>query len=338
MAPAHANPPLKVLSLTRRPDSASYQLRVLDFLDALAKRGLAVTCRTIPKDRAGQRALRREMGEADVVWWHRYLISPWALGPWRRAARKLVFDFDDAICFASRGSSWTRKMKFRHLLSRCEAALTGSDYLAELARPHCPDVRVIPMAIDPPSPTDLPARAEPTGPVQLLWLGGKSTLRYLDAIAEPLRAVGAARPDVTLRLVTHEARDFGPLRVDFRPWSPQEQDRALRECDVGLCPMPDTVWTCGKCPYKVLQYMAWRMPWVGSAVGENVRLAGEAEHATGLLVGEGDDWPGKIGQLIDEPKLRSRLGQSGRAFVEAHRSRDRVADLLAGSFRQIAGA
>jgi len=91
--------------------------------------------------------------------------------------------------------------------------------------------------------------------------------------------VAGLRPGVRLRLVGHEPIAFGGIEVDFRPWSPGEQDLALRECDIGLCPMPDTPWTRGKCPYKVLQYMAHAMPWVGSAVGENLRCGRGARRA-----------------------------------------------------------
>jgi glycosyltransferase involved in cell wall biosynthesis len=197
-------------------------------------------------------------------------------------------------------------------------------------------VRIIPMAIDPPAPGELGAPAD-GGPLELLWLGGKSTLRYLDAIAEPLGRLGRNRGDVVLRLVAHEQRNFTPLSTDFRPWSPQEQSAALRECHIGLCPMPDTVWTRGKCPYKVLQYMAWGMPWVGSAVGENAALGQGAGEPTGLLAASADDWPAQISRLLDEADLRRRLGQAGREYVETRRTRDRVADVLAGSLRELAG-
>src|SRR5690606_13466323 len=146
--------------------------------------------------------------------------------------------------------------------------ITASEHLAEIARRYCDRVMVVPMAVD--APASVVQIARRPGPLQLLWLGSRATQSYLDVIAPVLAELGRRRPDVMLRVVGHEPVEFGPLKVDFRKWSPQEQEAALRQCHVGLCPMPDTVWTRGKCPYKVLQYMAYGMPWVGSAVGENI--------------------------------------------------------------------
>jgi glycosyltransferase involved in cell wall biosynthesis len=125
--------------------------------------------------------------------------------------------------------------------------------------------------------------------------------------------------------------------VDYRPWSPQEQDLALRECDVGLCPMPRTRWTAGKSPYKVLQYMAHAMPWVGSAVGDNLVLAGaDAPEARGVCVASPEQWVEALIRLADDGALRERLGAKGRAYVQQHHSRESVASLLAETLRRVA--
>jgi len=156
----------------------------------------------------------------------------------------------------------------------------------------------------------------------------------------PLGRVAGLRPGVRLRLVGHEPIAFGGIEVDFRPWSPGEQDLALRECDIGLCPMPDTPWTRGKCPYKVLQYMAHAMPWVGSAVGENLRAAGapDGPDTRGLCAATDDEWVSALLRLADNVELRKRLGSAGRAYVEGNHDRGVLADRLAEAFRGIAAA
>ncbi|MCJ7543398.1 MAG: glycosyltransferase family 4 protein [Phycisphaerae bacterium] len=326
---------LNIAAVTRRPDSASFEHRVKRHVVALAGRGVDVTVAVVPRHRAQRRELIRSLGRFDAVWLHRYLISPWHLRTWRRAARRLVFDFDDPILYSTHGLGLARRLKFACLLRRCDAATVANGYLAARAGGYCRDVTVVPMAVDIPA---LPPRAPRAGPVRLLWLGSRSTLRYLRELAGVLARLAEVRPQVELRLIGPEGLAAAGLNVDYRPWSPQEQDRALRECDLGLCPMPDTRWSRGKSPYKVLQYMAYGLAWVGSAVGENLVLAGpEGSEARGLCAASEQQWVEALTKLADDGALRAQLAANGRAYVQEHHSRERVCSLLAETLRRVAG-
>ena len=188
--------------------------------------------------------------------------------------------------------------------------------------------------------------------VEMLWLGSKSTQRFLRELAPALAEVGRLRPNARLRVVGHEEFAAGPLNVDFRRWSPAEQELALGECDIGLCPMPDTPWTRGKCPYKVLQYMAAGMAWVGSAVGENLVSAGENRGQTpisqtksvsvpdfprGLCAASDEQWVQALTRLIDDAALRRSMGASGLVYVRRIHEREMLADRLAEILRGVVG-
>ena len=305
-------------------------------VEPLAELGVDVTIAVIPRIRTQRRELIRSLARFDGVWLHRYLIPPWSLRPWRRAARRLVIDFDDPILYSTHGLGLSRRLRFAYLLRRCDGATVANDYLAARTGRYCPHVAVVPMAVDIPA---LPPRAPRTGPVRLLWLGSRSTLPYLRDLAGVLAPLVEIRPQIELRLIGPQALSAGGLRVDYRPWSQQEQERALRECDIGLCPMPDTPWTCGKSPYKVLQYMAYGMAWVGSAVGEIVALAGpEGSEARGLCAASSEQWVAALTHLVDDGALRARLGDCGRAYVQERHSRERVCSLLAETWRRVAGS
>jgi glycosyltransferase involved in cell wall biosynthesis len=144
---------------------------------------------------------------------------------------------------------------------------------------------------------------------------------------------------VTLRVVGHDAFEAGKLPVHCRSWSLEEQDSALLQCHIGLCPMPNQTWTQGKCPYKVLQYMANAMPWVGSSVGENLVTAGKDDGQTnrGLCAGSTEEWLGQLTRLLDDEGLRQRLGNNGRRYVEQYHSRPNICDMIAANLREIVG-
>ncbi|MBI1370665.1 MAG: hypothetical protein GC162_18665 [Planctomycetes bacterium] len=323
--------PLRLFAVTRKPDSASYQQRVLEYIEPLKRRGIAVTPMTLPTGFGEQRRFIASLNEANIVWWHRHLLPPLLVGSLKGVKAPVVFDFDDPLTFASGGGyrpSLTRRIRFASMLRRCAAALAGSTYLQELARPYCADVHIVPMALT------LDGDAPPSdGPVELLWLGSASTQPYLDLIRQPLDELGAERPQVKLRLVAHEPMSFGRLAVDFRRWSQAEQAAALAACHVGLCPMPDTPWTRGKCPFKVLQYMGHRMAWIGSAVGENIVYAGGGSR--GVCAASSEQWLAAMKDMVDQPLLRRRLGEQGRQYVQAHHEREALADRLAEIFTSL---
>lgn len=322
---------LKVLAITRKPHSASFEQRIHNYIEPLKAYGVDVTVRIYPRELAGQSAVLAEAGEYDVVWWHRHLLPWWRLRVLRRNAKYLVYDFDDPVCFSTRGSgrSFVRRRRFAALLKAVDAAMVGSHYLHDLAVPYCKSVTIVPMAISLPQPAvDMrPVKDK----IELLWLGSESTQKYLETIRPALEALGEQRPDMRLRLVAHRPMSFGRLSVDFVQWTPETQECALRECDIGLCPMPDTPWTRGKCPYKVLQYMAYGMPWVGSAVGENLVAAGEPRSSTqsGLCASDTAEWVKAILTVACNSSQRRLLGSNGCNYIVQNHERKKVAERVA---------
>jgi glycosyltransferase involved in cell wall biosynthesis len=247
----------------------------------------------------------------------------------------LVYDFDDPLCFSTRGDgqSFIRRQRFAALLKACDAAMVGSHYLRDLALEYCDNVHLIPMAITLPSTP--PSRSNRNG-TELLWLGSESTQKYLEGIRPVLERIGELRSDIRLRLVAHRPMQFGKLPVEFVQWSPEAQERGLLEADIGICPMPDTPWTRGKCPYKVLQYMAYGMPWVGSAVGENIASAGEpgAPSQRGICAWTDEEWVAGIIDLADCAESE-RMGVSARAYIESTHERGLIAARIADVLHQV---
>lgn len=327
--------PVQLAAVTRKPDGDDFDQRVLRYRTGLAERGIHVEPLALPKGPLAKRRLIRRLGEYDGVWWHRHRLTWPHLDSLRAASRCIAYDIDDPVIFSSRSGrerSRTRQRRFAAMLKQCDAVFAGNQYLVDLCRAHAPRVEWIPMAIDAPETVSVERAGKDV--VELLWLGSAVTQEYLEEIRPALEQLGERCGDVVLRLVAHRPMEFGSLRVDYRRWSPQEQEQALRQCDIGLCPMPDTIWTRGKCPFKVIQYMAYGMPWIGSPVGENLPAAGDPQNdPRGLCAGDSSQWLAALRSLIDQPQRRQAMGYRCRDYVAEHHDRTRLTDRLASLWR-----
>jgi glycosyltransferase involved in cell wall biosynthesis len=101
-------------------------------------------------------------------------------------------------------------------------------------------------------------------------------------------------------------------------------------------PLPDSPWERGKCGYKLIQYMACGVPVVASPVGANRQIVRPG--LNGFLASTADEWLQVLSALADDPALRQRLGDQGRADVLAHYSLESAAPRLAGWLHEVAAA
>ena len=105
------------------------------------------------------------------------------------------------------------------------------------------------------------------------------------------------------------------MRLVQRPWSEATEAAEIARCDLGVMPLPDSEWARGKCALKLLQYMAAGVPVVASPVGVNADIVCHGEN--GLLAADGAGWEAAFRQLADDVPARTRIGEAGRATVEA---------------------
>jgi glycosyltransferase involved in cell wall biosynthesis len=92
--------------------------------------------------------------------------------------------------------------------------------------------------------------------------------------------------------------------------------------DIGLMPLDDSLWSLGKCSYKMLLYMACGVPVVASDIGMNAELL--RMDTIGLGARTPDDWHDALARLMGDAGRRHEAGMKGRALVEQHYSLDVV--------------
>lgn len=251
---------------------------------------------------------------------------------WRR---RVVFEFDDAIWrpqfdrhrFVYRLSAGG---KIPRIIADADAVIVGNAFLAQYARRHSNNVKVIPTVLDTVHRFNQ-VHAHTDGPVTLAWTGSATTTGYLERLAPVLRAVQARR-DVRFLFISDVPPQMGLSGVEEVLWSEATEVAALARGDIGLMPLPDDEWTRGKCGFKLIQYMALGLVPVASAVGANVEIIDDG--VNGFLCRDDAEWMQTLITAIDDMALRCRIGAAARAKAEAQYSLagqvERVAAVLTG--------
>lgn len=332
---------MKALALVEAPDHVCCRYRVLAFEPALAASGWTLTVQGLAPKPAGRWAQLRRAGEFDAVVLQRKLLPAWQLHALRRSARRLIFDFDDAVLYRDsydrRGPHCARRAsRFARTVRLADVVVAGNDFLAGCAREagaRPERVRVLPTCVDTTLYRPKPPEPATEGPVRMVWIGSSSTLQGLERQRPLLERLGREVPGLQLRLICDRFPRFDPLPVVGVPWSRSGEAEAVATGDLGITWIPDDLWSPGKCGLKVLQYQAAGLPVVANPVGVHPLLVRHG--INGLLASSPEEWVKAIQTLAADPGLRARMGQAARASVEA---RDSVAARAPAFVAVVAGA
>jgi glycosyltransferase involved in cell wall biosynthesis len=310
-------------ALVEEPEHVCCRYRVAAFRPFLERAGHSLEIRRRPAHWWQWFRLGRELRHADAVLLQRKLVQRWQLYLLRRAARRLLFDFDDAVflrdSFSSRGHhARGRLRRFAAVVRAADAVVAGNDFLAEQAAQFADPARVhvIPTCVEPARyPVAGPARAPaPRAGTELVWVGSSSTLQGLEAIRRMLESLGKAIPGLRLKLICDRFLWLKNLPVVPCAWSESGEGAEIAASDIGISWIPDDPWSRGKCGLKVLQYMAAGLPVVANPVGVHPEMVRHG--VNGFLAETPAEWAEAVGALAADPALRRRLGAAGRQRVE----------------------
>lgn len=310
---------MKVLFLSKSEGDPATRYRSAPVVSLLRARGDTVDCAYEPALMDQVRILRNA-ASYDAVFIQRKLFSRWFIRLLKLRAKRIFFDFDDAVFLKSSGQpSLTRAAKFARTVRAADQVFAGNSYLQDAARAYHSNVQLTPTCVD----VDRYSEHEQLGDaapaskseLTMVWIGSRSTSKYLHQHLSALDAIGEAYPDVVFNIIANFSLKTRYLRVNPIDWSEASEVEHLRRADVGIAPMTDDPWTRGKCALKVIQYMAAGLPVVSSRVGANEDVVVQGE--TGYLVETDDEWVDAIGKLRASPALRSAMGRNALARAKS---------------------
>ena len=329
---------MKVLCVVDHGSAPSTRLRLRDCLDHYSLLGVEATILSARRSSLSERLrVIRQAAEHDVVVLFKTIgFAGFELKLLQRANPRIIFDFDDAVMF--REQKYQRPLrdedfqKFLRTLRHCAAAVAGNEFLASFAEASGRRTIVLPTSID---TTKYRLKQQIAGPgLTIGWLGLSDGLRYIQHIQPALRQLGHQFPGLKLKIVSDKSLQLDGVTVENEPWRPETEQTNLTSFDIGIMPLWDSVWTRGKCGYKILQYMGVGVPVVASNVGANNQIIQSGEN--GFLARTEADWVKNVGALIKNAELRKDFGLRGRELVETTYSLDRFARAYADLFREVA--
>lgn len=262
------------------------------------------------------------IGGFDYVYIHREAAP---LGPplfeWiiaRVFRKRIIYDFDDAIWIPAVSQYNRMALRFKwfsKVAAICRMATTvtaGNEYLADFARKHSRDVRVIPTVVNTEATAGKQQEHQTDHPA-IGWTGTLTTLKFLDIVLPVLQRL-QEKTDFTFVVIANSDPHLPLRKYRFIQWKAASEADDLLQFHIGLMPLYDGELEKGKCGFKAIQYMSLGIPALVSPVGVNTRIV--TDGLTGYTCNSEQDWEDKINLLLQDSRLRRQLGQAARKRVE----------------------
>lgn len=259
-----------------------------------------------------------------------YLLS-------KRREYPLVFDFDDAIFL-------NRPNMTRWFLERADVVIAGNQFLEKYANWYCDRVYQVPTGIPYNSYETVNYDSSDSNNFRIGWVGNAVAHRQnLLQFADILESIPDVLDNVTVHLVgvrdTPEVKKrfdaIGAVETMYTDWIESEDYSSeiptlITSFDIGVMPLEDSIWNCGKSAFKLLEYMACGVPAVASPVGENRHIINHG--VNGYLAAHVDEWRQAIKSLYD-PEHRQEISVKARRTIENKYTQQEVANKLVRIFQ-----
>jgi hypothetical protein len=266
------------------------------------------------------------------------------IGAAREAGKAVIFGTDDLIfepslagqfAFLADASdadraAWRRSLEgYRRTLRACDGAIVSTDPLAEHARRHVGDVRVVHNAVSAEmvraAEDAVASRTVDRGVVTIGYLSGtpshdRDFAEAADAVAWALQAYQQTRFQVVgpLNLDPRFER-FGPrvTRLPKRPFA--ELPKLFAGIDINLAPLePGNPFTECKSCAKYLEAGLVGVPTIAGRHPDFLRAIDSGRN--GMLAGTAEEWREALRALIESQSVRRHLGNRALEDVHAHQT------------------
>ena len=303
---------MKVLFLIQGFSVAASRYRVLQYIPYLRSEGVETRVTLYPRTLKENIKFLKEVGHYDIVFLQRKRFNQPRLLLLRKKAKRIIYDFDDAVMYrnskAKNPFSLTRKKRFIKMIKASDFIIAGNEFLRSEVLPYNNNVEVIPTPINHHrySPKNYHIKKER---VTIGWIGDHGSIHYLEKMRPIFDRIAINHPEVELKIVCDTFFDCERMKVIKKFWTHEEEVSDLQSFDIGIMPLMDDPWSWGKCGLKIIQYQGVGLPVVCTPVGINRDLVEDG--VSGFYAMTDEEWEKKLSLLIEDDKLREKMGAEG---------------------------
>lgn len=163
----------------------------------------------------------------------------------------------------------------------------------------------------------------------LVWIGSKSTSKYLSVIEEAFIALNK-KYKIFLKVIGGKA-PFEHENIINVTWAEETEILELRKSDVGIMPLYDSLWEKGKCGFKLVQYMGVGLPLLASPSPAN----NEIIQNNGFICKDSLDWYSNIENLYLDLELRKKLSKISLIRVAENYSYEHWGEVYKGWIKSV---
>jgi len=295
----------------------SVRFRVLPIAKEISKHRINVTTVRYPKTFGSRCAFITELlfskSRYDVCIIQKRLLGALEISFLRHIAKKIIFDFDDAVwtdqkeaSLPGSGKKWNR---FQNTTSAVDLVIAGNSYLSDAIKGNTKKI-ISPTPID----THLYSPKNTFNAISPPIIGWMGTSSYIPGTETAIRSIRTISNN-KIRVISNAPPDKQLSNdVEFVRWSPENELSQLQDISIGIMPLPDDGYTRGKCGFKLLQYMSCKVVPIASAIGFNREVI--THGVDGFLVENENQWAEYAQLLINNNNLRRRMADSARNTVK----------------------
>lgn len=266
---------------------------------------------------------------ADIIVFHRqyYEYHVNVVKYLQSLGKKVVFEIDDDWLHLNHDNPFKKKVDTKpEILEGLKKVSKEADYitvtnkrLAKIMKRFNKNVEIIPNYIsDYFLDYNLNPQQKEDNRVNLLWSGAQNHHDNVKSLAEPLKIIFEKYDNIALWIVGHNYSEFFPFidkrKMRWIPWMGLENySSALTYGDIGLAPMVENKFNASKSNIRILEYSYMGIPCVASDI---YSYAETIEHEkNGYLAKTTEDWVKYLSMLIEDRKLREKMGAKARKLA-----------------------
>jgi glycosyltransferase involved in cell wall biosynthesis len=197
-------------------------------------------------------------------------------------------------------------------MKRSGFVLAGNEYIKDRAlKAGANRILIIPTVIE--LPTFKQINKEKNNKFTIGWIGSSSTTKYLELVIPVFLKLQKIYKNIEF-IALGASDTLSNKLIQIIPWRLDKESEIIQYFDIGIMPLDSLNWSKGKCGYKLIQYMANKIPVIASPVGVNGELV--LDYVNGFKARNESEWISYIEWYINNSDERIKMGFRGYELVK----------------------